>query len=374
MSRDTLKNIRDVWYLMPSASPVNAAKTVPAWQSQGYRVGILQDRTRFETEADAVVTADQYPGWSASINRLFREVVPQSCRVVVAGGDDMYPDPKCTAQEIADQFMERFQGTFGVMQPMGDRFEATQTICGSPWLGRSWMERMYGGAGGLSEAYHQQWADDELYWVSKCAGRLWERPDLTQYHDHFLRNQTAAPNYWVESAASHSESDCLTFIARSRSGFPGSAPSDEEGLLDHSVFRREYAGRAEQIYRSKHGSTPNDANQRMTAALESCARNGRLRVALYGAGQHTRRVGDALRSPPVEVVAIIDDDPDRTGGLLWNFPVVTRIQALDMGVDAIILSSDSMEQTLRERTSEFSARGIEIYSLYALRGASAGVA
>ncbi|MEM9373079.1 MAG: hypothetical protein AAGA55_05490 [Planctomycetota bacterium] len=353
-----------VWYLMPSANPANAARSVPAWQDQGYRVAVLQDRTRFDIRCDALLTRERYPGWAGSINALFREVVPPDCRVVVAGGDDMFPDPDRRAPEIAGSFLDHFAGDFGVMQPTGDDFEATRTICGSPWLGRSWMERMYQGRGGLCEAYHQQWADDELFWVSRCAGRFLPRPDLTQRHDHFLRSDLPAPQYWVESAAGHDESDCLTFIARSRAGFPGAAPRDEPGLLDIGVFKRAYRGRAENAYRERYAALDTGPAERLGEALDRCDREGASRVAIYGAGQHTHRAGAALRSPPVDILAIIDDDPARIGGRLWNYPVVSLEHALGMGLDAVVLSSDAMEHRLMERAAAFLERGVEVRSLY----------
>lgn len=354
----------EVWYLMPSANAANAARCVDAWRGQGYKVAILQDRLRFDADCDAVVRRDEYPGWAGSINTLYREVVPDSCHVMVAGGDDMLPDPTARASEIADQFLDHFGGTFGVMQPTGDDFEATRTICGSPWLGRDWMRRMYRGTGGLCDAYHQQWADDELYWVSRCAGRFQDRPDLTQHHDHFLRKGKPAPAYWVASAAGHDEQDCLTFIARSRSGFPGAAPIGQPGLLDLGVFRDSYRGRAESSYRARHGGTDDRASRRLAAALGDCARENLARVAIYGCGQHTHRAGDAFRSPPVEIAAFIDDDPDRIGGRLWNYPIVSPEDAITLGIDAVVLSSDAMEACLIERSAMFAGRGIRVIPLY----------
>ncbi len=349
---------------MPSANAANAAECARAWRDQGYKVAILQDRARFSVDCDALIARDRYPGWAGSINTLFHEAVPETCPVIVAGGDDMLPDPGARAGEIAEQFLDHFGGTFGVMQPTGDDFEATRTICGSPWIGRDWMRRMYAGSGGLCDSYHQQWADDELYWVSRCAGRFLERPDLSQFHDHFLRSGRPAPAYWVESAAGHHERDCLTFIARSRSGFPGAAPADDPGLLDLGVFRREYRGRAESAYQGQHGGSSDRAEQRIRDALGDCASWGFRRVAVYGCGQHTRRAGGAFCAPPVEIAAFIDDDPARVGGSMWNYPVVTPSDAIALGIDAVILSSDAMEPRLLERSAVFAGRGVRVIPLY----------
>lgn len=370
----------EVWYILPSASPENCARHLPAWRERGYRIALLQDRIRFdpphEAGVEAVLTRDQYPGWTTSINALFHEAVPERVPVVVAGGDDMLPDPDHTAREIAEQFLDHFGGTFGVMQPMGDDFERTRWICGSPWMGREWMERMYRGRGGMSEAYFQAFGDDELYWVSRCMHAFWPRPDLTQYHDHFRRRGEPAPRYWVESATAHDRSDCLTFIARAHAGFPGAEPladgaaGSDRATLDLSVFRREYAGEAERLWQDRYGGAGLDAAaDRMRETLASCAREGLERVALYGAGQHTRRVGEALCSPPVEIAWIVDDDPDRIGTRLWHIPVIGMDGAIERAdeIDAVLISSDAMEDRLAARAARLGERGVRVLTLYGSR-------
>lgn len=355
-----------VWFVLPSASEANCRRNLPAWRDQGYRIALLQDRARFEADCDAVITRDRYPGWGASVNALWREVVPESCPVIVAGGDDMLPDPSRRAHEIAQEFLDHFAGDFGVMQPTGDTYARTEHICGSPWIGRHWMQRMYQGTGGMPEWYTHQWADDELYWVSRCAGRFWQRPDLTQFHDHFLRRDEPAPRYWVESAGAHNERDCLTFIARSRAGFPAAAPADEPGLLDLRVIDPAATARAEAAYRASVGAhgEQNEADRRMRAALQQCAQSSHRRVAVYGAGQHTRRLGGALLDPTVEVAAIIDDDPERIGSRLWNYPIVSPEEALSLGLDAVILSSDAMEDRLRLGAAPLERAGVVVIGLY----------
>jgi len=365
----------EVWYILPSANPDLCAQNLPAWRERGYRVALLQDRVRFEPSresgVEAIVTRDRYPGWTSSINVLFREAVPENVQVVVAGGDDMLPDADHTASELAEQFLEHFGSSFGVMQPIGDEFEQTRTICGSPWLGRSWMESMYGGTGGMCEAYHQAFGDDELAWVARCMHSLWMRPDLTQYHDHFRRRGDAAPAYWVESAAAHDRGDCLTFIARAHAGFPGAEPLPGSMVprqqMDLDVFRREYDGKAEQLWSERHaGDANNEASDRMARALALCAQRGLWRVAIYGAGQHTRRTGSALCTPPVEIVCVIDDDSERIGTRLWNYPIISMRGAIEQthAIDAVVLSSDSMEDRLRDGASRLAAKGIAIVGLY----------
>ena len=360
----------DVWLVLPTANADNCARTLPAWRDMGYRIAVLQDTRRFDCEADAIVHAPAYPGWPATVNHLFREVVPETTRVIVAAGDDMFPDPTLRAGELAEQFLERFPDTFGVMQPHGDRFEETQQFCGSPWLGRAWMERMYAGRGGMCDAYTHHWADDELYWVSRCLGALWSRDDVSQYHDHFRRTGAEMPEYWRQSVHANDARDTLTFIARAASGFPGCEPAWPAGSaaprFDRDLFRSEYKGRAETYWRTHHAAQPqrSEAEARIEAALQRCAELGLRRVALFGAGRHTRKAAAALAQPPVEVAAILDENPDLGGTRLWNFPVWGVALAAAKGLDAVVLSSDAMEPALRAAAEPLRAAGAAVVGLY----------
>ncbi len=356
----------EVWFVLPTASEANCAKTLPAWRERGYRIAALQDRTRFACDADVVVHAESYPGWPGTVNRLFREVVPASCPVIVSGGDDMYPEPRLRAHEVAEQFMDHFGGTFGVMQPHGDAFEETDQFCGSPWLGREWMERMYGGTGGMCAAYTHHFADDELYWGGRCFDALWSRDDLTQYHDHFRRRGEPAPEYWNRSVQASHARDTMMFLARSRHGFPGHEPVGIDRRFDQSLFRAEYRGRAERYWEQFHAPVSEGlrATERMTAALDGLASRGVRRVAVYGAGQHTRKAGAALCTPPVELMAIIDDGRANQDETMWGIPIVCQRAAMALGVEAVVLSSDAMEDRLWEASSPLRAAGVEVVRLY----------
>ena len=357
----------EVWYLFPSANPDNAARCVPAWRDMGYRVALLEDRTPIPVPCDAKLTRDAYPGWSASINLLTREVVPESCPVVVAGADDLYPDPTRRATEIAAEFLDRFPDTFGVMQPIGDDFEATASICGSPWLGRAWTRRMYAGLGGLCERYVQQYADEELYWVARCADRLWLRPELTQRHEHFRRLGRPAPRYWIDAAASNEAHDCRVFIERSAAGFPGAAPEDEPDLLDRRVFTQNYDGRAHERYARvlAPGGLHDEAARRMGEAIARLEREGARTIAIFGAGQHTHRAAPAFGSASLTIDAILDDDPVRSGASIAGVPVVSPEAYLARRrPDAIVLSSDTLEPTLYERARRLAPHDLRLVRLY----------
>lgn len=215
----------DVWYAIPSACPEAARKNLPLWKDMGYKVAVLQDRIRFDLPcADLIATPwDHYRGWPQSVNHLIQNHIPASVQIVVTGGDDMRPDPKVTAQEAAQLFLHHFPDTFGVMQPTGDDFPGTNLICGSPWLGRSLIQRLNRGTGPLWSQYIHFFADEELHNVAKSLGILRNEPSLCQYHDHWTRKNQGADEvhsilngFWASDKSVHE--------FRKRNGYPNHEP------------------------------------------------------------------------------------------------------------------------------------------------------
>ncbi len=100
----------------------------------------------------------------------------------------------------------------------------------------------------------------------------------------------------------------------------------------------------------------------MADALRLCKEQDLRCVAIYGAGAHTAACGPSLAAPPVNIVAIIDDQPKRAA--MWNIPVVTRDEAHDMALDAVILSSDRAERALLSNADRFIESGVPVISLY----------
>jgi hypothetical protein len=107
----------------------------------------------------------------------------------VTGGDDTFPDEKVPADVIAVQCTSHFGGTYGVMQPTGDRFAggSIDRIAGSPWMGRKWAERAHRGAGPLHPDFYHMFVDEALRGAAIAQGVYWERRDLVHLHMHFMR-------------------------------------------------------------------------------------------------------------------------------------------------------------------------------------------
>lgn len=213
----------DVWFVLPCANKVQAERTLPEWKSRGYKIAIVQDRFRFRTCADLVIERDKWNGWVAAVNGLCAHPEIRESAVVVTGGDDMYPELSKTAGEMRDEFIERFPGTFGVMQPIGDDMDGTDRICGSPWLGRAFRDLVNGGRGPFWPGYFSYYADEELFNTSRALGCLWQRPEVTHYHDHFTRRGMPTPLY-IRASQRKWNHDERVFLFRKALGFPSAEP------------------------------------------------------------------------------------------------------------------------------------------------------
>lgn len=372
-----------VWFAIPSANPDFCRATLPAWRERGYRVAVLQNHARADIPADLCVWSDHYPGWAASINLLCRDIVPHDAPIVVSGGDDMLPDPDRAAHEIAREFLARFPAGFGVMQPTGDQLLGAGTFCGSPWLGRGWIRAAYQGRGPLHPAYRHNWADNELHWVARCAGALWARPDLTQRHEHFSRTGAPKPDYWAREVEARDRHDVQLFLARAWQGFPGAQPLGRPPL-DLAPFHAEYPHTAERYWSARYGAAlvAEEPTARLAAALRQCAAAGLRRVAIFGAGSHTRAAAAALADSPVAIACFIDDNPalradatpaaggvtgSGTGGgtgWLWGWPILSVREAAALRPDAVILSSATQEDALARAAAPLHHAGATIIRLY----------
>jgi hypothetical protein len=188
----------EVWLTLPSANLEMARKTFPKWREKGYKIAcIVPDRLAndYASLTDLLVLESifgGYQGWPKSVNYLCNLLKDKD--IVVACGDDMFPDPNYEAHQLHLQFTRHFGGTLGVMQPYGDKFgsmacDTCEQICGSAWLGKEFRNRVNKGRGPLWEEYWHMYADTELYQVALKHGNLWIRGDLSQYHAHRTREK-----------------------------------------------------------------------------------------------------------------------------------------------------------------------------------------
>lgn len=117
--------------------------------------------------------------------------------------------------------------TMPFMQPTGDS-HGCERICGSPWLGREFRDRINQGRGPFWPAYNHYVCDRDLKLVAERLNVLWQRPELIQRHNHWSWSGAKRPDHMRKHRAKHFE-DRELFTSRERSGFPGHEPILEIG-------------------------------------------------------------------------------------------------------------------------------------------------
>ncbi len=213
------------FYCIPSARPVEQViPIVRVWKERGYGVALWRDNPYAPEDgsayvidaekcpnqfgADLMFLSKKYPGYARCVNTMAARVLSVRSDVdwIVCGGDDTFPDPKKTGDEIADELTEYFlrkyrtheqschrPETFGVCQPTGDRWNdglgvIIDRIAGSPWLGREWCRRAHAGKGPLWPEFSHMFVDEALQLYAQSLGVFLQRQDLTHYHDHAQRD------------------------------------------------------------------------------------------------------------------------------------------------------------------------------------------
>lgn len=226
-----------VWLAIPSARDERSS-TLPLWRARGYKIALFRNPGASPVDCADIVLEGEYPGYAVATNVLCAEILAQdpTCDWIVGGGDDVQPEMELAPERIARECTNHFGGTFGVMQPTGDRFTggSIDRIAGSPWMGREWCLRINDGQGPLWNEYEHMFVDEELLCVAEKLGVYWRRPDLIHLHHHFMRasheiNSPAialappphlahwnSPEHWAESST--------IFAKRKAAGFPGCEP------------------------------------------------------------------------------------------------------------------------------------------------------
>lgn len=243
------------WICLPAKRPATEAQAfIAKWSGQGYKVAIWRDTGDEPVLCDYLRYGD-YPGYARACNSLIKDVLSfdAESRWVVCAGDDTDPDPNKRADEIAAEcsawFGRKFipgiygeplevtlygdESTFGVMQPTGDRFAegSIDRIAGSPWIGREFCERAYGGRGPYWHEYRHMFLDEEIQCVAQKMGVFWQRPDLIHLHHHFMRKSAdihspaihaPVPPHLIEANSPvHWSRYQAMFLGRKAAGFPG---------------------------------------------------------------------------------------------------------------------------------------------------------
>lgn len=252
-----------VWLCIPSKRPLHeVGEVLAAWKECGYKIALTREAVDGRPSvANVCLPVYEYQGWARSTNLLIATVMAadRDAEWFIGGGDDYWPDPTKTADDIAEECLMHFAeaarersgglpwmgtahlkelGLFGVMQPTGDRWmdrgdgqgAVIDRIAGSPWMGREFCRRMYHGSGPMYNGYYHNFADEELQNVAQQLGVFWQRRDLTQEHRHWARPRgdwRDAPD-WARKINDPQQSDWerskALFAKRKAAGFLGSEP------------------------------------------------------------------------------------------------------------------------------------------------------
>jgi hypothetical protein len=218
--------MREIWYAIPTARRDIAGACFAKWQERGYRTAALIDGYRgFVPHADLTIRVREYKGYAQAVNKLCRAIVRNySPDIIITGGEDVWPDPLHPAHQIAKDFYTRFPSGFGVMQPTGDEYGSIHACCPSPWMGRGWIERAYGGNGPLWHEYFHFFVDEELRCVAEKLGVFEARKTIVQYHKPWERGaKQERPMHLQKANALWIEGKTL-FHDRKAKGFPGHEP------------------------------------------------------------------------------------------------------------------------------------------------------
>lgn len=139
------------------------------------------------------------------------------------------------------------------------------------------------------------------------------------------------------------------------------SPEEIAGVAERWRSERAEHGRPTPALRADVELPPMPAERRVRAALEWMAREGVRRVALYGAGKHTRGLARLLEREAR--ICVILDDAAAAGQMLLGRPVVALTDFPRCGCDGIILSSDEHERAMLTRAQE-QLPGVPVAALY----------
>lgn len=275
-----------VWFCVPSARPAaEAARVLDIWRRHGYKIALWRDDPTpedLETLGADLISTGPYPGYARATNELIASamIVDPAAEWFVIGGDDIEPHIGRQAEEIAEECSQHFCdhhwpkcwhwdaryptpeaalaagakaeqkpqalwsataaqqcSTYGVMQPVGDRWGENDLhlgkrgsayidrVAGSAWIGREFALRINGGRGVLHDGYTHMYVDEELQCVAEKLGVFWQRRDLIQLHRHWARergNATDMPAHLKQwNSAEHWRESKALFDSRKAAGFPG---------------------------------------------------------------------------------------------------------------------------------------------------------
>jgi hypothetical protein len=246
-----------VFVAWPTANVFRSNQNAARWKAAGYKVAVATDLPKVSLRGiDASVPpllVNKWEGYYRCMNAMAQMLVGTfRADVVVCAGDGIAPDVRFKGHDLASAFAVKFSNGFGVMQPVGDRWEVTSRVvsgtqgaaanrmhatrpsdrrCESPWLGRTFITEANGGAGPFNPEYDQYFGDHELFDTAETAGRLWLNPNIAQPSQHWARGDRDPAPYQLKNFERAYEKDWAKYAARRGQGFPAYAPGTSNLVL-----------------------------------------------------------------------------------------------------------------------------------------------
>jgi hypothetical protein len=215
---------------IPTALKGHVSEQLRKWVNKGYRIALFVDPGPVDLEEIPVglLIMANYPGVWRAWNALAKAVMACGADVCVLAGDDMDPDPKLDAQDIAERYFSHFERGQGVYQPTGDNQGEliggkwnSQRICGSPWVGREWCERAYLGKGPVDGRFWAFYADELMKEVAEQHDLLVQDDEVQQWHRHWSWPKNGLPKQpYHDRNQKEWFKDKEIFLASKAAGFP----------------------------------------------------------------------------------------------------------------------------------------------------------
>jgi len=109
------------------------------------------------------------------------------------------------------------------------------------------------------------------------------------------------------------------------------------------------------------GSVPADGPARLAALLNGLA--GR-RIILHGSGQHTLQLAPTLAASPATILAVTDDDRQRAGQRVLDYPIISPDQARATGATDVVISSWMHQDAIYARRDLYESQGLTVHRIY----------
>jgi len=201
----------------PAIDVKEAAVTALVWKGMGYETGILvHGQIELPDAIGSYIVQPQWIGFPTAANMLCAAYGAMYDIVIIAGSD-IYPDQSKTAQVLEAEFKSHFNGTNGIMHPTGDRYGLIDDVCICPWIGAEYIDDC--SQAPYYDGYYHYFCDAELQEVAIMKGRFWQRPDLSQYHDHWGRKEGVDRPEHLLTAKERHPIDQQTYLRRKANGY-----------------------------------------------------------------------------------------------------------------------------------------------------------